>query len=145
MSPVSGKFDNTNSPARKRLPGRVKFGIALSIVAILFLALDAIGKLMQVAPVMSASIALGYPPGSVLPIGMLLALGVLLYAWPRTMLIGAIYLTGYLGGAIATHVRVESPLLTHTLFAVYVAAFIWAGALLRNGAMRAILLDARGK
>lgn len=58
---------------------------------------------------------------------------------PRTSLLGAVLWTGYLGGAIATHVRVGSPLLTHTLFPIYVAALIWAGLWLRDSRLRAML------
>ncbi len=61
------------------------------------------------------------------------------YALPRTSVLGALLLTGYLGGAVATHVRVESPLATHVLFPVYVAAFVWGGLFLRDARVRALL------
>jgi hypothetical protein len=72
-------------------------------------------------------------------IGMVLALCVALYAIPRTSLFGALLLTGYLGGAIATHVRVGDPLWTHTLFPIYVAAMVWGGLVLRDQRLRAFL------
>jgi len=82
---------------------------------------------------------LGYPTYAVFGIGVVLALCVALYAIPRTSLLGALLLTGYLGGAIATHVRVGDPLWTHTLFPIYVAAMVWGGLVLRDQRLRAFL------
>jgi hypothetical protein len=115
-------------------------GRTLSVIAILFLVLDSTGKLLQVAPVVAGSTALGYPAGTVFPIGIIELLCVLAYGLPSTSVLGALLLTGYLGGAVATHVRVESPLFSHTLFPVYVAAFVWGGLLLREARVRALLL-----
>jgi len=123
--------------------GRLRTGWALSGIAIAFLLFDASGKLMRLAPVIEGTVTLGYPETAVVPIGILLLIGVVLYAIPRTSLLGAIYLTGYLGGAIATHVRVGSPLPTHVLFPVYVAAFVWGGLALRNPALVALLVGQR--
>jgi hypothetical protein len=75
----------------------------------------------------------------VFTLGVILLTCVLVYVIPRTSVLGALLLTGYLGGAVATHVRVESPLLTHALFPVYVAAILWAGLLLRDGRLRGLL------
>jgi hypothetical protein len=69
---------------------------------------------------------------------------VMTYVIPRFSIVGAVLLTGYLGGAIATHVRVGSPLLTHVLFPIYVAAFIWGGLLLRDPRLSWLLIS-RGK
>ena len=80
---------------------------------------------------------------AVVPLGLLLLVGVVLYAIPRTSVLGAIYLTGFLGGAVATHFRVGSPLFTHVLFAVYVAVFVWGGLALRNPRLLSLLTDAR--
>lgn len=118
-------------------------GRILSGIAIAFLSVDTLGKLLQVGPVIEGTIQLGYPESVVLPIGLLLLVGTALYAIPRTSVLGAIYLTGFLGGAIATHVRVESPLFTHVFFAVYVAAFVWGGLVLRNPRLLSVLVDAR--
>lgn len=120
--------------------GRLWAGRVLSGTALLFLAVDALGKLLRLAPVVSGTVGLGYPDSSVVPIGVLLLVGVALYAIPRSSALGAIYLTGYLGGAIATHVRVGSPLPTHVLFPVYVAAFVWGGLVLRDPRLLAALL-----
>jgi len=62
-----------------------------------------------------------------------------LYLVPRTALLGAVVMTGYLGGAVATHVRIGSPLLSHTLFPIYVAAMLWAGLYLREPRLRALV------
>ena len=71
---------------------------------------------------------LGYQENIVFALGVLLLTGVVLYVMPWTSVIGAIYLTAFLGGAVATHVRVGSPLATHVLFGVYVAVFLWAAS-----------------
>ncbi len=116
-----------------------KAGIGLSALATLFFALDAAGKLLQVEPVLRGTQELGWPPSAVFPLGVLLAIGALLHAWPRTALLGAIYLTAFLGGAVATHYRIGSPLATHVLFGVYVGVVMWAGLALRSPALRELL------
>jgi hypothetical protein len=114
-------------------------GRALSTLIALLLGFDAAMKLLRIAPVMKASTELGYPAHAVFGIGLTLAVCVALYAIPRTSLLGALLLTGYLGGAIATHVRHADPLWTHTLFPIYVAAVVWGGLVLRDGRLRAFL------
>lgn len=114
-------------------------GRVLSGIAVLFLFIDAIGKLFRVGPVVKGTVELGYPENVVFPLGVLLLIGVLLYATPRTSVLGAIYLTAFLGGAVATHVRVGSPLATHVLFGVYVAAFLWGGLALRSPRLLTLL------
>jgi hypothetical protein len=114
-------------------------GRVLSALISLLLGFDAAMKLLQIAPVMKASAELGYPTQSVFGIGVVLAVCVIAYAIPRTSLLGAVLLTGYLGGAIATHVRVGHPLWTHTLFPLYVAAVVWGGLLLRDARLRAFV------
>ena len=114
--------------------GRVLTGIAVT-----FLFVDALGKLLKVAPVVEGTVKLGYPVGIVFPLGVLLLIGVMLYLIPKTSLLGAIYLTAFLGGTVATHVRVGSPLATHVLFGVYVAVFVWGGLALRNPRLMSLL------
>ena len=113
------------SPFRKRL------GLGFSGLAALFFFLDASGKLLQIEPVLKGTAELGWPVSAVVPLGVLLLIGAVLYVIPRTAVIGAIYLTGFLGGAIATHFRIGSPLFTHVLFGAYVAVIMWAGLVLR--------------
>jgi hypothetical protein len=116
-----------------------KLGLALSAVAVAFLLFDSAGKLVRAEPVVAGTMQLGYPDGIIRTLGIVLLLAVLAYVVPRTSFIGAILLTGYLGGAVATHVRVGSPLLTHVLFPIYVALFVWGGLWLRDRRLRALL------
>jgi hypothetical protein len=108
-----------------------RIGVGLSALATLFFAVDAAGKLLQVEPVLRGTQELGWPVSAVVPLGMLLLVGAVLYAVPRTAVLGAIYLTGFLGGAVATHYRIGSPLSTHVFFGVYVGIVMWAGLALR--------------
>lgn len=121
---------------RRRAPwaGRI-----LSGVAVAFLLFDAAGKLLQVQPVVDGTLQLGYPRSTVFPLGALLLCCVLTYLAPRTAVLGALLLTGYLGGAVATHVRVGSPLFSHVLFPAYVAALVWGGLLLRDPRLGVLL------
>ena len=119
--------------------GKLWTGRVLSGVAALFLFVDAGMKLAMVAPVVQGSIELGYPPSTMFGIGLVLLLCTILYVIPRTSIFGAVLLTGYLGGAIATHVRVGNPLFTHVLFPIYVAAMIWGGLYLRDTRLRILI------
>ncbi len=107
-------------------------GRVLSGIVILFLLFDGITKLMHIAPVIEAMTQLGYPESSITTVGVLVLICTALYALPRTAALGAVLLTGFLGGAVATNLRVDAPLFTHLLFSFYVAAFIWSGLLLRE-------------
>ena len=120
---------------RGRTLGRV-----LSTLAVVFLTFDSVGKLLEVPAVIAGSAQLGYPVDAIFSLGVILLLCVVTYVIPRTSVLGAVLLTGYLGGAVATHVRVDSPLFTHTLFPIYVAAFVWGGLFLRDARLRAFVL-----
>jgi hypothetical protein len=121
---------------------RRRAGLALSGLATVFFLLDATGKLLRIEPVIKGTVELGWPVSAVIPLGLLLLLGAAFYAIPRTSVLGAIYLTGFLGGAIATHYRIGSPLFTHVLFGVYVAAIMWSGLVLRNPQLWQVLKGA---
>jgi hypothetical protein len=108
-------------------------------VAVLFLVFDSVGKLLRVAPVVAGTVQLGYPEGVIRALGVILLLCVVVYLIPRVSIVGAVLLTGYLGGAVATHVRVGSPLFTHVLFPVYLGIFIWGGLFLRDVRLRQVL------
>ena len=82
---------------------------------------------------------LGYSPDVIVPLGLVQLACLILYVVPRTAILGALLWTGYLGGAVATHVRVENPLFSHTLFPIYVAILLWAGLWLRDMRVRALL------
>jgi DoxX-like protein len=122
------------SPTTRRRAGGI-----LSGLAILFLLFDSFGKLVKAPQVIEATIQLGYPESSIRVIGTILLVCVILYAIPRTSVLGAILLTGYLGGAVATNLRVEAPLFSHILFPLYVAALIWGGIYLREDRLREVL------
>src|SRR5262245_26039243 len=114
-------------------------GRTLSTLATVFLGLDTVGKLIRPQAVIDGTAQLGYPTTIIFGLGIVLGVCVVTYAIPRTAVLGAILLTGYLGGAVATHVRVQNPLLTHVLFPVYLGLLIWAGLLLRDRRVRALL------
>lgn len=116
-----------------------RLGLALAALAVLFLLFDATIKLLMVPEVVSGTAELGWNPGIARPLGVLLLACLAVYLWPRTAVLGAVLLTGYLGGAVATHVRVGSPLLSHVLFPTYVAALLWGGLYLRDDRLRALL------
>jgi len=118
---------------------RVWIGRVLTGLSGAMLLLDSAGKLAQVQPVVEGTIELGYPPTAVFGLGAVLLACTILYLVPRTAAIGAVLLTGYLGGAIATHVRVSNPLFSHTLFPIYVAMPIWGGLYLRDARVRSVL------
>jgi hypothetical protein len=126
-----------------QLANQVWVGRILSGIAVAFLLFDAAGKLMRVAPVIEGTVQLGYRPEAVLPIGVLLLAGVVLYLIPQTTVLGAIYLAAYLGGAVASHYRLGNPLATNVLFPVYVAAFLWGGLALRNPKVLSLLIGGK--
>jgi DoxX-like protein len=111
-------------------------GAVLTAIVALFLTFDTVLKVLKLAPAIDGTTALGYPANRVFPIGVIELVCLVLYLIPRTAVLGAILLTGYLGGAIATHVRIGSPLLSHTLFPIYVAVMIWGGLFLREPRLR---------
>ena len=123
----------------------LRIGIGLSALATAFLALDAAGKLFAPEMMIANSPPLGLPqdPGFHRMLGAILAVCVALYAIPRTSVVGAILLTAFLGGAVATHARIGSPLLSHTLFGVYLGVMLWLGLWLRDARLRALLAGVR--
>lgn len=114
-------------------------GRILSGIAVLFLLFDAIGKLLRPTAVIEGTTQLGWPVSVILPLGIIQVICLIAYLIPRTSVLGAVLWTGYLGGAIATHLRIGHPLFSHTLFPIYVAALLWAGLWLRDRRTRAML------
>src|SRR5262245_5577445 len=125
-------------PIRISVTGR-RVGIAVTALPVLFLLLDIGMKLANTAPVVEANIQLGYAPEIARTIGVIELVCLLLYLAPRVSVLGAVVFTGYLGGAIATHVRVGHPLFSHILFPIYIAALLWGGLYLRNAQLRALV------
>jgi hypothetical protein len=116
-------------------------GWVLSGLVILFLLVDGGMKLVPLDIVNETMGQLGFPPTAELArtLGILTVVCTLLYAWPQTAVLGAILLTGYLGGAMATHLRVGSPLFTHLFFGLYLGLMIWGGLWLREPRLRALI------
>jgi hypothetical protein len=114
--------------------GRVMYALA-----VLFLLFDSAVKVLELAPGVEGTVQLGYPASAVLGIGLVQLVCVIVYVIPQTSVFGAILLTGYLGGAIATHVRIGNPLLTHVLFPIYIAVLIWGALVLRDQRVRALI------
>ena len=117
-----------------RWTGRVMSGLV-----ILFLLFDGVIKLIPLDIVITTSEQIGIPPSFARTLGVLTLLGAAFYAFPRTSVLGAILLIGYLGGAIWTHLRVDSPLFSYTLFGVYLGLLIWGGLWLRDERLRALM------
>jgi len=117
---------------------RLWIGWGLSGLAILFLIMDGVMKLAGPSVVVQAQEKLGYPGSVTFGLGVLLLVCTALYAIPKTSVFGAILLTGYLGGAIASQLRIGEPWFSHILFGVYLGLFVWGGLYLRNDRLRAI-------
>ena len=113
-------------------------GWVLSGIPSLFLLLDGVMKLVKPAPVVEATARLGYPESGIFGLGIVLLACLAAYLIPRTSVLGAILLTGYLGGAVASHVRIGEDLFP-TFFPVIVGAMLWGGLVLRDGRLRALL------
>jgi len=129
-------FEAPTSHAELASKGVVWTGRIVSALVVAFLLLDAAMKLAMVAPVVEASTRIGYAVTTIRPIGAVLLIATLLYAVPRTTVLGALAVTAYLGGATATLVRAGEPF----WFPVAVGIIVWAGLLLRQPRLRALVL-----
>jgi hypothetical protein len=118
--------------------GRVATGIA-----VVFLGFDTAIKLVQAKFAVAATMHLGFAPHHVVEIGLVELACLVLYLMPRTAAIGAVLWTGYLGGAIAAHLRLDDPLVGYVLFPTYVAALLWGGLYTRDARVRALFRSAR--
>lgn len=118
-----------------------RIGYVLSGLVVAFMLFDGGIKLVPLDVVIKATADLGYPPSPALmrALGVIGLTCTLLYVWPRTAMLGAVLLTAYMGGAVATHVRVGSPLFSHVLFGVYLGVMLWGGLWLRDARLRALL------
>lgn len=130
--------DSTTAPAQSskalRVTGRVLTGIA-----VLFLVMDTTVKLVGVKQAVEGTMQLGFQPQHLAIIGAIELACLVLYLIPRTAPLGAILWTGYLGGAIVTHLRLDNPLFSHTLFPIYIAALLWGGLYLRDARLRSLV------
>ena len=123
-----------DSSARARWAGRI-----LSGIAVLFLLFDLGIKLSGAKAAVEGTVQLGWQPHHLPILGAIQLVCLIVYLVPRTAPLGAVLWTGYLGGAIATHLRLDNPLFTHILFPIYVAALLWGGLYLRDARVRALL------
>ena len=117
-----------------RWTGRIVSGLP-----VLFLAFDSVIKLIKIGPVTESMARLGYPDHLARGIGLVEIACLALYLVPRWSVVGATLLTGFLGAAVATHVRIGDPLASHVLFPIYVAAMLWTGLWLRDVRVRALV------
>jgi len=126
--------DQTASISKGRLwAGRVIGGLPA-----LFLLVDAVGKFVRPAPVVETTVKLGYPESVILGLGVVLLISTILYLIPKTSVLGAILLTGYLGGAVATHVRVGEGWFS-ILFPVIFGVLLWGGLWLRDERLQKLI------
>lgn len=127
--------DNQSTRVSKKMfwAGRI-----VSALPVLFLLVDGAMKLFKPPVVVDATVKLGYPESTIVPIGIVLLVCTVLYIVPRTAVLGAILLTGYLGGAVATHVRVGEEAFS-VLFPVFFGILLWGGLYLRDERLRALI------
>ena len=128
-----------SAPSRRA----VVAGRILSGIAVVFLTFDVSIKLLRLAPAVSGTTELGFSADLVVPLGLVQFACLVAYLVPRSSIVGAVVFTGYLGGAIATHVRLGNPLFSHVLFPIYVAVLLWGGLYLRDVRVRALLAPTR--
>jgi len=136
---VANAPDRTAATKNNGHRGRLIASYVLSGFAVLFLFFDAVMKFIKPAPVVDAFARLGFPLDLSVTIGTILLACTILYVIPRTSILGAILLTGYLGGAVATHLRAGSPLFSEALFPVYMGVLLWLGLYLREDRLRALV------
>ena len=127
------------SRARATSSATLWAGRILTGIAVLFLTFDAAIKLVGAKEAVAGTVQLGWQPHHLPIIGTIAAVLLVLYIIPRTAPLGAILWTGYLGGAVATQLRVDNPLFSHVLFPIYVAAILWGGLYLRDPRVRALI------
>jgi len=129
----------TLAPTTASTPASVWAGRALTALFALFMVGASIAPKLLGMPIAAETLtALGWPANYVLMIGLFELTFLLLYLYPRTSVLGAVLMTALLGGAMATHIRVGSPLFSHVLFSVYLALFMWGGLWLRHPALRSV-------
>jgi hypothetical protein len=121
----------TSTAHPKRTIAR-KIGVGISVLVGAFLTFDAAGKLAGIQQVKEGTVALGFPEYQALIMGIVLTACLVVYVIPRTAVLGALGLTAYLGGAVTANLRIEAPLLTHVLFAVFFGTLMWVGMVLRR-------------
>jgi len=115
-------------------------GRVLTALGVLFMIFDGVVKFTQVPQVLEANVHLGYTTATIPVIGTIELLCLIVYLVPRTAVVGAVLLTGYFGGAVASQLRIGEPLFSNVLFPIYVAALLWGGLYLRDARVRAMIM-----
>jgi hypothetical protein len=136
-------YDSPSRTAARSSNRALWTGRVLSGIAVAFLLFDMGMKFSGAKEAVEGTTQLGWQPHHLPILGMIQLACLILYLIPRTAPLGAVLWTGYLGGAIATHLRLDNPLFTHILFPIYVAAFIWGGLYLRDARVRGLLQPKR--
>lgn len=140
---MNAEYDSQSvqtSPTPPRVSqGRLWIGRILSALPALFLLMDGVMKVMKPDFVVKATVELGYPEDVIFGLGIVVLICVILYIIPQTSVLGAILLTGYLGGAVASHLRHGDPLFSHVLSPVYFAILLWGGLYLREPRLSALV------
>src|SRR5690242_17805261 len=134
----------TATPARPSAPvGRTarRVGRVVTGLVTLFLLFDSVTKLLRVPAVVTATAQMGFPVAAVPVIGATLLACVVLYLVPRTAVLGAVLLTGYLGGAVCAQLRIEAPLFSTMLFPVYFGTLVWVALYLRSPQLRRVVAE----
>jgi len=128
---------------RAETVSRAKAGIwagrIMGSLAVLFLLMDSAMKFWMPSPVIEGTARVGWPVSLIPVLGIVLLACTILYIVPRTAIVGAVLLTGYLGGAVATHLRIRDPLFSHVLFPTYLGVLLWAGLYLRDRRLHTVL------
>jgi hypothetical protein len=127
------------TPARPVSRAASRTGLVLTVLITLFLLFDSVTKLMGVPDVLKATEQMGFPDATVPVIGSVLLVCIALYLIPRTSILGAVLLTGYLGGAVCAQLRIEAPLFSTLLFPVYFGFLVWVALYLRSAQLRQLV------
>ena len=136
MTTIQATLPTTTSSTARVWTGRIMGGLV-----ILFMLMDSIFKFIVNDDVIKGTTELGFQVHHLPILGTLGLIATLLYIFPRTEILGAILLTGYWGGAIATHVRMDNPLFSHILFPVYLAVLAWGALWIKREGLRKLILN----
>lgn len=132
-------LSDENRPTSETAVKRPWAGFIITGLVAAFLLMDAVVKFIQPAGIEENVLPLGYTMQQMVPVGIILLCCLAIYLIPQTAVLGAILLTGYLGGAVATHLRIGSPLFSSTLFPIYIGIFVWLGIFLRDKRLRELI------
>jgi len=136
---ITNSDNGPSNAGHHRATALVRVGHVLTALVAAFLLFDAVGHLFKVAPVVSASRAFGFDPDVMPVVGAIELLCLIVYLAPRTAVLGSVLLTGYLGGAISAQLRIDAPLLSTTLFPLYLGIVVWLTVYLRDRRVRSLV------